>query len=137
MSNNESEGQETSLDNNKAEEDNIIPSTLDKIDDDNVPKTDDKIPKTDDNIPKTDDNVPKTNDNITKADDNIPKTDDNVPKTNDNITKADDNIPKTESEMKMKSEDENLKELENFSAQVVSSSNVDNQAKVPDTKPLS
>ena len=116
MSNNESEGQETSLDNNKAEEDNIIPSTLDKIDDDNVPKTDDKIPKTDDNIPKTDDNVPKTN---------------------DNITKADDNIPKTESEMKMKSEDENLKELENFSAQVVSSSNVDNQAKVPDTKTLS
>ena len=109
MSNNESEGQETSLDNNKAEEDNIIPSTLDKIDDDNVPKTDDKIPKTDDNIPKT----------------------------NDNIIKADDNIPKTESEMKMKSEDENLKELENFSAQVVSSSNVDNQAKVPDTKTLS
>ena len=106
MSNNESEGQETSLDNNKAEEDNIIPSTLDKIDDDNVPKTDDKIPKTDDNIPKT----------------------------NDNIIKADDNIPKTESEMKMKSEDENLKELENFSAQVVSSSNVDNQAKVPNTK---
>ena len=80
MSNNESKGQETSLDNNKANDDNIIAPSLDK---------------------------------------------------------TDDNIPKTESETKMKCEDENLKELENVSAQVVSSSNVDNQAKVPDTKTLS
>ena len=81
MSNNESEGQETSLYNNKADEDNIIASTSD-------------------------------------------------------IT--DDNIPKTEStETEKKCKDENLKELENVSAQIVPSSNVDSQAKVPDTKTLS
>ena len=77
MSNNESKGQETSLDNNKADDDNIISSSSDK---------------------------------------------------------TDDNIPKTDSETKIKGVDENVKELENVSAQVVSSSNVDNQAKVPDTK---